>query len=118
LSVLNVGIGIRPMGNHIGVAMAAPLPKGSVVMANLDERGPVVEQCKTADMSYAPDPKDKEKKIGTKVPCRKIDGDLCSVYRYPFRRWAVHACPMAAREIIEEVEKMVNPLKASKRGGK
>jgi hypothetical protein len=82
-----------------------------------EERLPVVDQCQTANIEYRPDPKDKEKKIEHKIPCKKIDGKFCSVYLYPFRKWSARPCPMAERTVTAEKERMLNPLKASKRGG-
>ena len=84
---------------------------------NLDERTPIVEQCETAGIILVPDKKDKDKRVEQKVPCRKIDGEFCSVYLFPSRKWT-RGCPMADRVALEATEKMINPLKASKRGGK
>jgi hypothetical protein len=84
---------------------------------NLEERTPIVEDCKEAGITLVPDPKDKEKKIERKVPCKRISGEFCSVYLWPSKKWAVHACPMADKAVVEEKSKMINPLKASKRGG-
>ena len=84
---------------------------------SLEDRTPIVEQCLTAGITIVPDENDKEKKIEKKIPCKRIDGNLCSVYLHPDKKWISRACPMADRAVVEEISKMINPLKASKRGG-
>ena len=80
-----------------------------------EERLPVVEQCQTAGLSLAPDPKNKDNKIEARIPCRKIEGDLCRVYINPRSKWYGSGCPMQQRHIVEEDIAKINPLKASKR---
>jgi hypothetical protein len=82
---------------------------------NSENRTPIVGPCHTAGLSIIPDPKDKTKKIAVKVPCARIDGDYCSTYLYPEIKWKTRKCPFAQEEITEEQERMLNPLKASKR---
>lgn len=89
--------------------------------ASMEERTPIVEQCHTAGLSIIPDPsdksntKDKAKKIAVKVPCPRIDGEFCSTYLYPALKWRSSGCPFAQKEVTEEQERMLNPIKASKR---
>ena len=82
---------------------------------NKDERTPIVDQCKTASLSIIPDPKNKEKKIAIKVACPRIDGEFCSTYLFPDKKWSTRKCPFSQEEVTEEQERMLNPLKASKR---
>jgi len=68
---------------------------------------PIVEQCTAGEKS-----------------CSKImkegETSFCSVYAYPTAKWRVGNCNMADHLEIETKKdtKKVNPLKASKRGGK
>ena len=54
--------------------------------------------------------------------CKRIqeDTNVCGVYSAPVFRWSFGICPMATHKKVEEKvdDKKVNPLKASKRGGK
>ena len=79
------------------------------------ERTPIVEQCKTASLLIIPDPKNKEKNVAIKVACPRIDGEFCSTYLFPDKKWKSHKCPFSQEEVIEEQERILNPLKASKR---
>jgi hypothetical protein len=79
------------------------------------EKTPVVEQCHTAALTLTNDPKNKEKKIATRTPCSRIAGKFCNTYLWPSLKWAAHDCPFVQREITEEQERKLNPLKASKR---
>jgi hypothetical protein len=95
----------------------------------LEDREPVVEQCMTASLEVTNDPKDKDKKITTPIPCRRIDGDWktpvkegeeapvlrCSTYMSPEKKWRVYSCPFAQNAPTGNQERMLNPLKASKR---
>lgn len=79
------------------------------------ERTVIVEQCHTAALSITNDPNNKDKKIATKVPCPRIDGDFCNTYLWPEKKWRSTNCPFAQKEVTEEQERMLNPIKASKR---
>jgi hypothetical protein len=81
----------------------------------LTDRTPIVEQCKTAGLSIIPDPKDKEKKIAVNIPCNRIDGEYCTTYLYPSAKWRTYPCPFSQSEVTEAQERMLNPIKASKR---
>jgi hypothetical protein len=92
-------------------------------------RQPIVIQCMTAALEVMPDPKNKDKKISIQVPCKRIDGDyktavceegeapllLCTTYETPTIKWRVGACPFAQKAPTKDQERMLNPLKASKR---
>ena len=47
-------------------------------------------------------------------------GNFCNAYAYPENQWALGICNMATHIKAEaaEAQKMVNPLKASKRAGR
>jgi hypothetical protein len=79
------------------------------------ERTPIKEECRTAGLSIVPDPKDKDRKITVNVPCSRIDGEYCKVYVNPEVKWKYHPCPFSQTAITEEQERMLNPIKASKR---
>jgi hypothetical protein len=82
----------------------------------LNERTPIVEQCRTASLTVTtPDPKNKDKKVTVNIPCPRIDGDYCTTYLYPSLKWRTGSCPFAQSAVTEEQERMLNPLKASKR---
>ena len=81
-----------------------------------DKPTPIVDQCITAALSITNDPKDKDKKIATRVPCPRIAGEFCSTYSWPDRKWQTYPCPFAQQEITDAQERMLNPIKASKRG--
>jgi hypothetical protein len=81
-----------------------------------NERKPIVEQCRTAGLSIVPNPQNKDKKIAVRVPCTRIDGEFCSTYLYPEVKWRTYACPFSQKDVTEQQERMLNPLKASKRG--
>lgn len=81
----------------------------------LGERTPLVEQCRTAGLAIVPDPKDKDRKITINVPCTRISGEHCKVYLNPETKWKYRPCPFSQEAITEEQERMLNPLKASKR---
>ena len=82
---------------------------------NLKDRKEIVEQCNTAAIEVVSDKEDKDKKILTNVPCRRIDGKFCSTYLYPAAKWRTSRCPFAERIENEAVQQKLNPLKASKR---
>jgi hypothetical protein len=91
--------------------------------ASLAERTPIVEECKTAGQETIPDPTDteknsqKRKKIDRRVPCKRIEEDLCTTVLCPALKWRDgKSCPFAIGLMMEEAAKIkVNPLKASKR---
>jgi hypothetical protein len=78
---------------------------------------PVVDQCLTAGIELVTDPKNKEKQIENRVPCKRIANGVCSSYISPPAKWrAIGAlCPFAGKMVTEEASKKINPLKASKR---
>jgi len=77
------------------------------------ERLPIVEKCKIFRKEVIVK---KETKMMEKGPCKRVEEDLCSAYINPSLRWRLGECPLATHIIIqEEVEKFVNPLKASRR---
>ncbi len=82
---------------------------------DLEKRTQIIEQCKTAGLSIVSDPKEKDKKIAVNVPCTRMAGDYCKVYLNPEVKWKYRSCPFSQEAITEEQERMLNPLKASKR---
>jgi hypothetical protein len=100
-----------------------------------EERTPIVEQCLTAALEVINDPnsnekdKDKIKKITINIPCKRIDGDpkailaegeeapvlYCTAYMSPAAKWRTYSCPFAQKITTNDQERMLNPLKASKR---
>jgi hypothetical protein len=52
--------------------------------------------------------------------CNKIDGDICIAYLNPEARHRMCECPLKSNKVLEIVKdgKKINPIKASKRGGK
>ncbi len=77
------------------------------------ERLPIVEKCKIFKKEVI------VKKVPTmmeKGPCKRTEEDLCAAYINPALKWKLGDCPLATHIIVqEEVEKFVNPLKASRR---
>ena len=81
---------------------------------------PIVEECKSAQITMIQDPKDKNKEIEKPIPCQRIiAGELCSSFINPAAIWCSSPCPFAGRVKSEDATtKKVNPLKASKRAAK
>ena len=56
--------------------------------------------------------------------CKRVEErdsqNFCAVYSSPVFRWSFGICPMATHKKVEEKveDKKLNPLKASKRGGR
>jgi hypothetical protein len=85
------------------------------VELDMSKRTEIVEQCNTAALQIINDKEDKDKKIITKVPCKRIEGTVCSTYLYPNAKWRNGSCPFAERVENEALQHKLNPLKASKR---
>ena len=77
---------------------------------------PIVESCLTAAIDIVKNESGKEEAV--RVPCKRIDGEVCSVYAYPSKKWLTFSCPFSQKEISAEQERKLNPLKASKRAAK
>lgn len=77
------------------------------------ERLPIVEKCRIFKKEVI------VKKVPTmmeKGPCKRIEEELCLAYINPSLKWRLGNCSLATHIIAdEEVEKFVNPLKASRR---
>ncbi len=60
----------------------------------------------------------KELQMVEKGPCGKLTEGFCKTYFDPTAKWKNGDCPMATHIIqVDDVEKFVNPIKKSKRGG-
>jgi len=77
------------------------------------DKQPIVEECKAAGVEFIATGEARVKKP-VLIPCPRIDGDYCTTYAYPGRKWYQSKCPFAFTEKVEQQGK-VNPLKASKR---
>lgn len=50
-----------------------------------------------------------------------VVGRFCNAYRTPYRKWSMGRCPLATHvgpKRVDDSEKMLNPIKASKRKSK
>lgn len=89
-----------------------------VIAKLMEERTPLVQQCTLVEP-----PKDDEPDGPTKVTfCSRADGNFCSAYAWPAKKWINFDCPLADNFLKTETEtediKKINPLKASKRARK
>ena len=88
----------------------------------LHESREIVEQCRVAitkkeKEKIEEDGKTKEIMVEKHYPCPRIAGDgTCTTYMWPAAKWYQSNCPFShGNVIVEGEEKMLNPLKASKR---
>ena len=80
----------------------------------INERESVVEKCRILKKIVTVK---REPVEMTQGPCKRIDGDKCSVYIKPSIMWKLGDCGLATHIIQEDDEKkFINPIKASKRG--
>ena len=79
-------------------------------------RLPIIEKCKLFSKEIIIK---KEIQIMERGPCTRIDGNKCDAYINPSVKWKLGNCPLATHIIVDEdIQKLTNPLKASKRGRK
>ena len=80
------------------------------------EQTPIVDECLTARLQI--EKIDNNKNKVTQLPCDRVfeeDGKkYCVAYLWPAKKW-IRGCPLAQRELTEEQQHKLNPLKASKR---
>ena len=76
-------------------------------------REPIVEKCKVNKREVIVN---KKPVIMEKGPCNRVDDNICAAYIKPSAKWKNGDCPLASHIIqVEDEQKFINPLKASKR---
>jgi hypothetical protein len=92
---------------------ASTCRKGNCIDCLREERTPIIEACSKIQVSV----KDKEQKLKTEIvvnPCDRIDGEFCSAYAFPDKKWRLGPCNAATHLFLEQkrsgTKKLVTPL--------